>query len=112
MKNVYNFGPTIYNSIRNQAVESMMSVKFNSLNAVFDEQGVPLEDRKSYVENLLNKPGTMDNLEKQAPHWELLCGLCFVCGVMSYQKEKMTYLAKASSTWAGLIDLIEDNKIE
>lgn len=112
MKNVYNFGPTIYNSIRSQAIKSMMSIKFDSLNDIFDEHELPIEERKVHVENLLNKPGVMDNLEKQAPHWELLCGLCFVCGVMSYHRERIAFLARASSTWTGLIDLLDESRIE
>lgn len=109
MKHIYNFGPSVYNVIREQAISSMMKMKFDSLNLVFDEQGVPAEERKPYVEDILNKPGTMDTLERQAPHWELLIGLCFVCGLISYQKERIMYLAKKSSTWAGLISSINDD---
>jgi DNA-binding MltR family transcriptional regulator len=112
MKNVYNLGPSIPNHIRKQATEAMMSLKFDTLNTVFDEHNLTEEERREQVKRILDKPETIETLEKQVPYYELVCGLCFVCGVMSYQREKLLSLTKLSTTWEGLTRFMSDEASE
>ena len=90
-----------------------MKLKFDNLNDLFDKYEMNQEDRKEQVSRMLDNPETMSNLEKQVPYYELIAGLCFVCGTMYYQKEMLDKLTRLSPIWASLADLIgEDNPSE
>ena len=85
---VYNLGPLVPEHIKKQSIELMMKVKLDSINSIFDEQNLSIDDRKKIISEALENENTMDRLEKQLPHWELLLGTCLLCGLITYQKDK------------------------
>lgn len=88
IKEVYNIDPFVPEHIRKQSIELMMKIKLDSVNSIFDEHNLSLFERKKIFSQIIENDNTMDNLEKQLPHWELLYGTCLLCGIISYQKDK------------------------
>jgi hypothetical protein len=73
MRAVYNLCPEVPNHIRVLATESMMKLKIESLKDKFNEDSLTEEQRQQIVKDILNGPKTIEPLEQQVPHYELLC---------------------------------------
>jgi hypothetical protein len=112
MRGVYNFGPSMPDSIKRRAYDAMIGLKMSTLNDLFNEHELSEEERKQQIEQIFNNPKTIISLEKQLPYYELLNGLCFICGLLYHQKEKISRLTKISPTWGVLADLVKGSEHE
>lgn len=103
IKLVYSLGPGVPDVIKRRATEIMVTMKFENINRMFDENKVEDEIRKQVITDLLNDKDSMGTLEKQAPHWELICGLSLICGFIAHEKDSVLTLAKKGGTWVSII---------
>lgn len=88
MREVYNLGQLVPEHIRSKSIELMMKIKLDSINTIFDEHNLSIEDQKKILSQIKDDNKTKESLEKQIPNWELLYGICLLCGLISYQRDK------------------------
>lgn len=112
MKNVYKLGPSIPYHLKVISTEMMLQSKFKVLKDLFDEHQLNSDEQRRIVEDLLNNGSAMDSLEKQLPYWELINGLCILCGYIVYHKQKITALTKGISIWSDLLPSKTENPEE
>lgn len=103
MKQVYNLGEGAMYVINKISTEMMVKSKFNSLEAYFDDKEITSDNRKKYVQEILENKELMSSIEKQLPHWELLNGVCLICGMIFYEKVR---IAKITNDINILSDLL------
>jgi len=109
MKDVYKLGPSIPYHIKVISTEMMMQSKFEVLKGIFDEHQLNRDDQRTIVDDLLNNENAMESLEKQVPYWELINGLCILCGYIVYHKQKISALTKNVTIWSDLLPSETEN---
>lgn len=102
MNNVYEFVPSLPFVIRNQAMEMMMKYKLDVINDKLEEISIPIDLRKEKLTKLFEDEKITDALEEQLPHWELIFGMCFLCGILAHERENILAVIKDNSTWGNL----------
>jgi hypothetical protein len=80
----------------------MMDSKLEGIKKAFDESGLSDEEKKEILEENLNNQEVLDSLEEQLPHWELVIGISFICGLLERQREKIGAILQGIDTWSSL----------
>lgn len=107
MKLVYNLGQEIPTMIKNMATELIIGSKVITLNEIFDKQSYTEEQKKAELMKMFEDPKNIEIVHKQLPYWELLTGICLICGLILNSKEKISKLKKGIKTWDNLLAKIE-----
>lgn len=109
MNKVYDLGPNIRTMINNMSTELIVGSKIISLNGIFDEMNYTEERKKEELLEIFKKPEKQEIINKQLPYWELITGLCIICGMIVYNKDRIIELEKKMTTWDNLLPLTEKN---
>lgn len=103
LKSIYNLGPGFSNFIKEVSTKIMLNQKFEELKTHLDKSGLSEEDQAKIVKEIIDDKEKLQNLEKQVPFWELVSGLCFLCGLIVYYKESNSKLTCNISTLSDLL---------
>jgi hypothetical protein len=107
MNKVYDLGPNIRAMINNMSTELIVGSKIISLNGIFDEANYTEERKKEELMEIFKSPEKQEIINKQLPYWELITGLCLICGMIVHKKDRIVELEKKMTTWDNLLPLIE-----
>jgi hypothetical protein len=99
---VYKIAPSMPSEIRNIAMNIFIKSKIYQMEVHFDNLGLSSDEKKAKIEEMFGEKEALDIMEKQIPHFELLVGICFLCALIIFQKEKLLKVLKDGSTWIGL----------
>ena len=102
LNKVFDFGPDMPAHVRSQAMKIMMERKLESVNNIFVKYKLTSAEKRDRINKFFEDKELMETLENQIPHWELIFGLSFICGVLSYQKEKTLQVLDENRTWSNL----------
>lgn len=89
MKVIFDLGPDIPIHIKNISMKALVDSKFLAFKEIFDSENITNEEARKMVDDIFSKKENIEILEKQAPFWELIIGLSFVCGLMVYKKNEL-----------------------
>lgn len=103
MGTVYDLGPNIRAMIGNMATELLVGSKIISLNGIFEEQNYSEQKKKDELIEIFNDPDKIEIINKQLPYWELITGICMICGIIVHLKDKFNQLDMKSKTWDNLL---------
>jgi len=103
MGTVYDLGPNIRTMIVNMSTELLVGSKIISLNGIFEEQNYTEQEKKDELIKIFNDPEKKKIIDKQLPHWELITGMCIICGIILHSKDKFNGLDMQSKTWDNLL---------
>jgi hypothetical protein len=68
----------------------MVKSKIERLKSVFQEHELSLEEQNDQAKILLSDKDMLKRWEDdQLPHWELICGLTLLCGMISHRREEI-----------------------
>ncbi len=101
-KKIFDLGPGIPALINKMAKKLLVDQKFHILEYLFDKHNLSQEDRAEQALKILDNKDLLESIEKQVPHWELICGLSLLCGFIKYHQTKYASLLMNNSTWASL----------
>ena len=94
MKKVYELGPNIRTMINNMSTKLIIGSKILSVNGFFNEMNYTEERKKEELLKYFEKPEKKEIINQQLPYWELITGLCIICGMIVYKKDKIIELKK------------------
>jgi len=57
------------------------------------------QKKKDELIKIFNDPDKKEIINKQLPYWELITGMCIICGIIVHSKEKFNGLDMQSKTW-------------
>jgi hypothetical protein len=103
MHEIYNLGPQIPNVIKEISARMLIKFKIDETHKIFDEFKVPESERQEKLKKIFNDERKREGLKQQLPLWELINGVCFLCGIIVYEKENLSKLTSSMSTWSDLI---------
>lgn len=104
MVKVYNLGPNIQAVVKNMATELIVGSKIISLSEIYDEQNYTEEQRKENLIRLFDDPEKIKIIDQQLPYWELIVGLCIICGMLINSRERISQLKQGVKTWDNLLE--------
>lgn len=100
MNNVYNLGPFIPNHVRNESLKIMMEIKLKGLVKLFEDYQLSNEEKAKEITKIKTDSEMRKKLEEQLPHWELVYGISFICGLLIWEKEKTIKVLDQNKTWS------------
>ena len=103
LRNIYDMGDGFAFAIRDLAVSALMRVKAHNIGLVFDELGLTDEQKHERWTELFNDKENIKKLTQQAPHWEMIIGLCFLCWMIIHAKSRVEQLTAQSNLWGDLV---------
>jgi DNA-binding MltR family transcriptional regulator len=113
MKAVYDLGPAVPSVVREIGIKMMLESKFASIKRMFERHKLDEQSQQRVMEGILNDEQKMKSLERESPFWELLYGLCLICGFIVYEREKISSLTENINTWSDILGnakLVNDKK--
>lgn len=108
LKEIYNLGPTVPNLIREISMKMIVQTKVNAVKNIFDEFEFTDEKKQRQMEEIFADKEKIAVIEKQVPFWELINGLCLICGLIVSQRGKISLLTKDINTWGDLLPQNQD----
>lgn len=106
MNKVYDLGPNIRAMINDMSTELILGSKLISLKGILDEVDYSEEIKKEYLLEIFKNPEKQKIINKQLPYWELITGLCIMCGIIVHKKDKIKRIEKEMTTWDNLLPLV------
>lgn len=103
MESVYDLGNDTPIVIRNAATRMLVTMKIGKITESFKNAGYSDEQKNKALEDLSNDKERMEIINKQIPHWELMFGICMICGMIVNSTERITKLKTGISTWDNLL---------
>lgn len=103
MESVYDLGNNSPIVIRNTATRMLVTMKIGKIKESFKNAGYSDEQTNKALENLSNDKERMDIINKQIPHWELIYGICLICGMIINSTEQISKVKTGISTWDDLL---------
>jgi hypothetical protein len=100
MTKVYELGPGFPDFVRTQAMKMLVSAKVDIVKKLFEENDIPQELRAHHIQRFTTDDKLVKSLEEQAPHWELIFGISFMCGFLMYIRERTLSVAKENIIWS------------
>jgi DNA-binding MltR family transcriptional regulator len=102
MKEVYNVGETMPEIIKKFSTEMLIEVKLHGISPIINKLDITTEQKQKKIIELFEGKEGKAMIEKQLPFWELIHGICFICGMIIHQKKQISSLTNGINTWAGL----------
>jgi hypothetical protein len=99
---VYQLGPGFPDFVLNEARRMLVTAKIDIVRTLFDENDIPDELREHHIKRFTTDASLIKSLEEQAPHWELIFGISFICGFLMYIREKTLAVATENVIWSSL----------
>lgn len=103
MESVYDLGNDTPIVIRNAATKMLVSMKIGQIVDSFKKAGFSDEQKNKALEDLTNDQEKLDIINKQIPHWELIFGICMICGMIINSTERISKLKTGIKTWDDLL---------
>lgn len=102
VKAIYDLGPNFPIFVKKSAIDMMMSYKIEGMKTILNESDLPEEEKREILEKNLRDQELLDSLKEQLPHWELVVGISFICGLLETQREKIGAVLQGVNTWGSL----------
>ena len=94
MEKVYMIGEGFLYVVKNSSMKMMVSTKVDSLKKAFKENDFPEEEIQRSVSEMFANPKVEESLKEQLPHWELIVGICCICKVLLFHRDRAIKLHK------------------
>ncbi len=103
LKSIYDLGPGISTFIKNISTKELVDHKIDRVKKILETSELDDESRQEILENTFREKEKLEIMERQIPFWELAYGLSFLCGVIAYEKSKISILTKDIYTLSSLL---------
>lgn len=102
--NIFDFGPSFPNYIRDAAMRLLVNYKVDGLKKIIDDSGLANQDKDEMLRSALLSSETEKVLNEQLPFWQLVIGLTFICRIIKLEKEEILLHLDNSNTWGELLN--------
>ncbi|TSJ41487.1 hypothetical protein [Fluviicola chungangensis] len=103
MESVYDLGSDTPIVIRNAATRMLVTMKIGKIAHTLKNAGYSDEEKNKVLADLPNDKENMDIINKQIPHWELIYGICLICGMIVNSTEQISKVKTGINTWGDLL---------
>lgn len=91
------------NFIKEISTRALFNHKIDTVKKILDTSELNDESKQDILEKTFKDKDKIEIMEKQIPFWELAYGLSFLCGVIAFEKNKITILTKDINTLSSLL---------
>lgn len=100
---VFNLGEGWRTMISESSASIMLKMKTESLKISLSEiDGIDEEKINETIYSKLQEKESIEILEKQWPHWKLILGISFICGLLRFYSDETMNKLGNSRTWSNI----------
>lgn len=100
---IYELSPGFSNHIKEISSRALIDHKTTVVKDALKDVELSEEDKKKIFDQTFQDKEKIALMGKQVPFWELAFGLCFLCGLIVYHKEKIRELTIDMSVLSNLV---------
>jgi len=100
---VFNLGEGWRTMINESSASLMLKLKVESLKISLSKiDGMDEEKINESISSKFQEKDSMEILEKQWPHWKLILGLSFICGLLRFYSDETLDNLGSNNTWSSI----------